>query len=125
MTCACARTPAALGSFYLDALPGLIPVRAHGAGPIVRREHEGLLVSRMDTARALARAATALDELQASIGFGLAIWMLERHMSHGFGLRGTLLALHWILSIPALGQEMTLLARQYRDLEECYFAPTS
>jgi ATP-binding cassette subfamily B protein len=70
----------------------------------------------MDTARALARASTALDALQASIGFGLAIWMLERHMSHGFGLGGTLLALYWILSIPALGQEIALLVRQYPTL---------
>jgi ATP-binding cassette subfamily B protein len=107
---------AALSSFYLDALRGLIPVRAHGAGSIVRREHESLLVSWMDTSRALARSATALDALQASVGFGLAIWMLERHMSHGFGLGGTLLALYWILSIPALGQEIALLARQYPAL---------
>jgi ATP-binding cassette subfamily B protein len=107
----------ALSLFYLDALRGLIPVRAHGAGPILRREHEGLLVSWMDTARALARSATALDALQASLGFGLAIWMLERHVSHGLGMGGTLLALYWVLSIPALGQEIALLARQYPTLK--------
>ena len=107
---------AALSSFYLDALRGLIPVRAHGAGPMVRREHEGLLVSWMGTARALARVATAIDALQASIVFSLAIWMLERHMSHGHEVGGTLLALYWVLSIPALGQEIALLARQYPTL---------
>ena len=107
---------AALSSFYLDALRGLIPVRAHGAGPIVRREHEGLLVSWMDTARALARVATAIDALQTSIGFALAIWMLERHISHGHDVGGTLLALYWVLSIPALGQEIALLTRQYPTL---------
>jgi ABC-type multidrug transport system fused ATPase/permease subunit len=104
---------AALSLFYLDALRGLIPVHAHGAAPILRREHEGLLVSWMDTARALARAATVLDALQAAIGFALAIWMIERHLSHGLGVGGTLLALYWVLSIPALGQEIALLARQY------------
>lgn len=107
---------AALSSFYLDALRGLIPVRAHGAGPIVRREQEGLLVSWMDTARALARLATAIDALQTAIAFALAIWMLERHMSHGHEVGGTLLALYWVLSIPALGQEIALLARQYPTL---------
>ena len=107
---------AALSSFYLDALRGLIPVRAHGAGPMVRREQEGLLVSWIGTARALARAATGIDALQASIGFTLAIWMLARHMSHGHDVGGTLLALYWVLSIPALGQEIALLTRQYPAL---------
>jgi ABC-type bacteriocin/lantibiotic exporter with double-glycine peptidase domain len=104
---------AALSSFYLDALRGLIPVRAHGAGPNLRREQESLLVSWMGAARALGRAATAIDALQASVGFALAIWMLERHLSHGHDVGGTLLALYWVLSIPALGQEIALLARQY------------
>jgi ABC-type bacteriocin/lantibiotic exporter with double-glycine peptidase domain len=108
---------AALSSFYLDALRGLIPVRAHGAGSTVRREQESLLVNWMDTARALARVATATDALQASIGFGLAIWMLERHLSHGHDVGGTLLALYWVLSIPVLGQEIALLFRQYPTLK--------
>jgi ABC-type multidrug transport system fused ATPase/permease subunit len=107
----------ALSSFYLDALRGLIPVRAHGAGPIVRREHESLLVSWTGAGRALARVATAIDALQASIGFALVIWMVERHMSHGHELGATLLALYWMLSIPALGQEIALLARQYPALK--------
>ena len=106
----------ALSSFYLDALRGLIPVRAHGAGPIVRREHESLLVSWMGAGRALAQVATAIDALQASIGFALAIWMVECHMSHGHELGATLLALYWVLSIPALGQEIVSLARQYPTL---------
>jgi hypothetical protein len=107
---------AALSSFYLDALRGLIPVRAHDAGPMMRREQESLLVSWMGTGRALARVATAIDALQASIGFALAIWMLERHMGHGREVGATLLALYWVLSIPALGQEIALLARQYPTL---------
>ena len=107
----------ALSSFYLDALRGLIPVRAHGAGPIVRREHESLLVSWMGAGRALAQVATAIEALQASIGFALAIWMVERHMSHGHELGATLLALYWVLSIPTLGQEIVSLTRQYPTLK--------
>ena len=34
----------ALTRFYLDALLGLIPVRAHGAERALGREHEALLV---------------------------------------------------------------------------------
>src|SRR5262249_17057074 len=34
----------ALSRFYLDALLGLVAIRAHGASGVVRREHEGLLV---------------------------------------------------------------------------------
>jgi ABC-type bacteriocin/lantibiotic exporter with double-glycine peptidase domain len=107
---------AALNSFYLDALRGLIPIRAHGAGVTLRREQEGLLVNWMGTARALGRIATAFDALQVSIGFGLAIWMLERHLSHGHQVNGTLLSVYWVLSIPALGQEIALIARQYPAL---------
>lgn len=107
---------AALNSFYLDALRGLIPVRAHGAGVTLRREQESLLVNWMGSARALGQTATAIEALQASIGFALAIWILERHLSHGHQINGTLLVVYWVLSIPALGQEIAWVSRQYPAL---------
>jgi len=103
----------ALTHFYLDALLGLIAIHTHGGQPAVRREHESLLT---DWARAglnLQRTVMSLETIQFLAGFGLAIWLLAAHSGLAAEPGAVLLLVYWALNLPALGQEVALIAWQY------------
>jgi ATP-binding cassette subfamily B protein len=103
----------ALSHFYLDALLGLVAIRTHGGQSAMRREHESRLT---DWARAglnLQRSVISLETLQFLIGFGLAIWLLASHLARGGAIGAVLLLVYWALNLPALGQEVALIAWQY------------
>ncbi len=101
-----------LTRFYLDALLGLTAIRTHGAERMVRREHEGLLVEWARAAKSLLRTGVMTDVLTTVIALGFATWLFVGALPHMEGMSGTLLLLFWALNIPALGQELALLARQ-------------
>ncbi len=103
----------ALGRFYLDALLGLVAVRAHGGEGAMRREHEGLLVEWMRAGRELQRTAVAVEAAQLLTGFGLAAWLLFRHLDRAGEGGGVLLLVYWALTLPVLGQELAQVAWQY------------
>jgi ABC-type bacteriocin/lantibiotic exporter with double-glycine peptidase domain len=105
----------ALGRFYLDAMLGLVPARNHGAQAALRREHEGLLVEWVKAGRRFEGATLGLDTLQAVGGYGLAVWILFRHLSGHHGpaeMSQVLLLAYWTLFLPILGQQLDLAARQ-------------
>jgi ABC-type bacteriocin/lantibiotic exporter with double-glycine peptidase domain len=103
----------ALTHFYLDALLGLVAIHTHGGQPAVRREHESLLTEWARAGLNLQRNVIWLETLQFLAGFGLAIWLLASHLARG-GEGGTVLLLvFWALNLPALGQEVALIAWQY------------
>ena len=103
----------ALSRFYLDALLGLVAIRAHGAEKAVRVEHESLLVEWARAAFGLQRVAVAVDALQFVSGFGLAAFILMSYLSRHTEPVGVLLLVYWALNLPVLGQEVALVAWQY------------
>ena len=103
----------ALSRFYLDALLGLVPVRVHGAARSLRREHEGLVVEWARARLRLQRAALAVEGLQATVGFGLAAWLLMSHMARSPETSVILLLAYWALNLPALGLSVAELTQQY------------
>jgi len=113
------RTDAgALTHFYLDALLGLVAIHSHGGQPAMRREHESLLTEWARAGLNLQRAVLSLETLQFLAGFGLAIWLLASHLGraavNGTGQAGAVLLLvYWALNLPALGQEVAMIAWQY------------
>ena len=103
----------ALSHFYLDALLGLFAIHSHGAQPAVRRQQENLLVEWARAGLNLQRLVIALESVQFLAGFGLAIWLLVSHLGR-YGEGGAVLLLvYWALNLPALGQEIALIAWQY------------
>ncbi len=103
----------ALSRFYLDALQGLVAVRTHGAERSMLREHESLLVEWARSSIGRFRAVVAVEGVQLLIGFGLAAWLLLSYLARQGESAGVLLLAYWALSLPVLGQEVALLARQY------------
>jgi ABC-type bacteriocin/lantibiotic exporter with double-glycine peptidase domain len=102
----------ALTRFYLDALLGLMPVRAHGAERAVRRTHEQILVHWAHACFSLQRAAIGLGAIQFVIGTVLAVWLLCRVVLPT-DAGSSLLLIYWALSLPALGQALAASALQY------------
>ncbi len=103
----------ALMQCYLDALLGLTAIRAHGAEASLRRAQEDLMVAWGDARRRLFRAQWWLEGLQAASGFGLAAWLLFDYAAGTPDPAGALLLAYWALNLPALGEEIAFLARQY------------
>ncbi len=103
----------ALSHFYLDALLGLVAIHTHGAQPAVRREHESLLSEWARAGFNLQRTVISLEAIQFLTGFGLAIWLLASHLARSGDSGAVLLLVYWALNLPALGQEVALIAWQY------------
>jgi ABC-type bacteriocin/lantibiotic exporter with double-glycine peptidase domain len=103
----------ALSRFYLDSFLGLVAVRTHGAERAVRREHESLLTEWFRAAFGVQKATIGFEGLQFLIGFALAAWLLHLHLMSGVETGRVLLFIYWALNIPALGQELSLVVRQY------------
>jgi ABC-type bacteriocin/lantibiotic exporter with double-glycine peptidase domain len=103
----------ALSHFYLDALLGLFAIHSHGAQPAVRRSHESLLVEWARAGLNLQRLVIALESVQFAAGFGLAIWLLTAYLGRHAETGAILLLVYWALNLPALGQEVAIVAWQY------------
>lgn len=103
----------ALSHFYLDALLGLVAIHTHGAQPAVRRAHASLLTEWSKAGFNLQRAVISLESIQFLTGFGFAIWLLASHLARTGETGAVLLLVYWALNLPALGQEVALIAWQY------------
>jgi ABC-type bacteriocin/lantibiotic exporter with double-glycine peptidase domain len=97
-----ARTHAgALFRFHLDALLGLVPLRAHGAAKAFRTQHGELLQHWSDAAMKRLTTATFVDALQTAAGFALTAWLVVRHMQISGAAGSGLLLVYWALAVPA------------------------
>lgn len=104
----------ALHSFYLDALLGLTPVRAHRAERNVQTRHENLLVEWALSLRGLIRMSLFTDGAQALICTGLAGMLLLSHFKYVGGVGGAdLLLIFWTLKLPSIGARLAGVAHQY------------
>jgi ABC-type bacteriocin/lantibiotic exporter with double-glycine peptidase domain len=104
----------ALNSFYLDALLGLAPIRAHNAAQAVRRQHEGLLVGWLRSSRSLMRLSLLAEAAQSLACLALAGILLVRHFLDASAVTGAdLLLVYWTLKLPGLGRQLAGLARRY------------
>lgn len=72
-----------LTRFYLDAMLGLMAIRAHSAERAVRREQERLLGEWLHAALRLQRAVVSLEAVQLAGMFGLVALLLLTRPLHG------------------------------------------
>lgn len=102
--------------FHLDALLGLMPIKAHRAKRAMRAEHEALLVKWAAATRelSLTHLVGTIAGLLLSTGFG--IWALSHTMDQGGRSEFKLLIVFWILKLPLLSQSLAGLLRQLPGL---------
>ena len=103
----------ALTRFYLDALLGLVAIRAHGAERAIRREQESLLHQWAGAALGYQKAVTAVDGLQYAVGLALVAVLVLHGISRGGDPAGLLLLVYWAFNLPALAQEFGTAAWLY------------
>lgn len=104
----------ALNGFYLDALLGLAPVRAHRAERAVRRQHESLLVEWAHSLRGWMLTALINESVQSTVCTALAGGALALHLWHVGRVNGSdLLLIYWMLKLPAAGARLAGLAHRY------------
>ena len=116
----------ALSRFYLDALLGLVPARNHGAERPLRREHESLLLEWNHAVLRSERAKLWMSGVQAVTGYGLAIWLVFRHLGSSDGVGQILLLAYWAIQLQALGESLGGIARlvpQYRNITRRLLEP--
>ena len=107
----------ALHGFYLDALLGLAPIRAHRAQQAVARQHESLLVEWARAARALARCSIGTEGAQMLVCTGLIGALLLNHFAaHGAVHGSDLLLVFWALKLPTGAGQVASIARHYPGL---------
>jgi ATP-binding cassette subfamily B protein len=102
-----------LSRFYLDGLLGLIPIRAHSAEEVVRREHETLVTEWSRASLRLQRLVAGLQGCQLLLGFALVVVLVRSHLDRSASAGTVLLLVYWALSLPALGQELALVLSRY------------
>lgn len=103
----------ALVRFYLDAMLGLVPIRAHRAERAVRREHESLLAEWARSCISLQRRVVTVEALQSYAGYGVAAWFLFRYLGRAGEVSNVLLLVYWGLRLPFLAQQVAVTAQQY------------
>ncbi len=102
--------------FHLDALLGVVPLRAHAAGRAMRSEHGNLLGEWAHAGLSLQRRAVGVEAVQSVLGLGLAAALLWHHAVRTPDGASALLLVYWALSLPVLGQQLGLCARRYPAL---------
>jgi ABC-type bacteriocin/lantibiotic exporter with double-glycine peptidase domain len=107
----------ALHGFYLDALLGLAPIRAHRAQQAIARQHESLLVEWTRAAKGLARYSIAAEGVQMLLCTSLVGALLLSHFAAQAGVHGSdLLLVFWALKLPGAADRLSGLARRYPSL---------
>ncbi len=105
-----ARTHAGgLMRFYLDALLGVVPIRALHAKSAISNEHERLLVRWGQAQGTFARYSVFTQLGLALMGVALVAVMLVPYTNEEAPLASMLLVTYWALSLPVLGNELAVL----------------
>ena len=103
----------ALSRSFLDAMLGLVAIKAHNAEQSMRREHESLLVEWAHAALTLYKTVVSVEGLLALVTYLPAILLLFNHLRQGGETSSILLLVYWVLTLPELGQEIGTIMRQY------------
>lgn len=103
----------ALMRFYLDAMLGLMPVRAHRAARNLKAEQEQLLGEWAVSALSLQRAAVLIEGIQTLLVLAPIIALLLTQPFASDAAGRLLLTIYWTLNIPILGRDLAAQIRRY------------
>lgn len=96
-----------LSGFYLDALRGAVALRAHRAGPTLRRAQEEPLHEFTSAARTLLRRGITAETLASFAATGGAVTLVMHALSRGLPPGAVLLLVYWALALVTLGRQIS------------------
>ncbi|WP_375768371.1 ATP-binding cassette domain-containing protein [Archangium gephyra] len=102
-----------LSGFYLDALRGAVALRAHRAGPTLRRAQEEPLHEFVSAARTLLHRGITAETLASFAATGGAVAIVLHALSRGLQPGAVLLLVYWALALVTLGRQIAEGLRQY------------
>ena len=103
----------ALSRFYLDAMLGLVPVKAHGAERAMRRQYENQLIEWVRTGREFYTMITIVQSVGALLYSIFALAIVLNYIAQGGEINEILLLFYWTLNLPTLGQALASQVQQY------------
>lgn len=106
----------ALSRFYLDALLGLTAIKAHAAERTLRGAQANQLKHWAEAGLSQLSVLVRAEALQMLAVYGCLFWLVLAQANAASEPAGLLLLVYWALSIPALGQQITAIARNYPSL---------
>lgn len=105
-----------LSLHYLDALLGMVSVRAHSAESALRRKHLHQLQAWKRAHQELGRATLLTDALTFVFGYGCGLVLLMTIFTRHTQLGAALLLIFWVFRLPVLGHEIGRTLRIYPEL---------
>ena len=106
----------ALGQVTLDALLGLVPLRAHRGQRALTRVHDDLVDEWRRTGRSFQRAVVTSDAVQALAAALVVGWLLASFLPGTSSPGDNLLFVTWALLVPVLGYDLALALRRWPPL---------
>ncbi|MBI4674374.1 MAG: ATP-binding cassette domain-containing protein [Chloroflexi bacterium] len=103
----------ALSRFYLDALLGLVTLRAHRAERAVRREQETVLREWQRAATGNLNVLVAFQAVQITLVLSCLAWLLVSVLSENVATTSILLLTYWGLRLPVVGREIMRYFQHY------------
>ncbi len=103
----------AINRFYLDALQGIVPIRAHAGERRLMQAHEAVLVDRSRAENAFQTVDTLVIGLETCLGALFSFWMVHSYIQGGNDISGVLLLCYWSLSLPRVGCALAETAHRY------------
>ena len=102
-----------LSGYYLDALRGSVALRAHRAGPTLRRAQEEPLHEFISAARTLLRRGITAETLASFAATAGSVGIVMHALSRGLPPGAVLLLVYWALALVSLGRQIAEGLRQY------------
>ncbi|TDF36367.1 ATP-binding cassette domain-containing protein [Alteromonadaceae bacterium M269] len=103
----------ALGQFYLDALLGLLPIRAHSAENAIRHEHESLLTEWSRASYSFTYFRLSSQAVQTLLSTGLTFVLIVISLTTYGNSPFMLLLIYWALNLPRMGDEFAQAIIEY------------
>jgi ATP-binding cassette subfamily B protein len=103
----------AIMRFHLDGLLGRTAIRAHGAEPAVRRQHDSLLGEWARAGLGMHMLVSAVDGLQLLTTLAVVGLLLFAYMGARQEPGAIVILMYWALRLPFLGQTAAAIAFQY------------
>ncbi|EPX61714.1 hypothetical protein D187_010333 [Cystobacter fuscus DSM 2262] len=100
---------------YLDALLGLVPLKAHSGERALAKEYEHHLTEWARAYKDLLRSSVSLTGMQGLLGLAISLVLVAVYLQQSRELGPALLLVYWALSLPGYGHGLAIQFSRYPE----------